>query len=128
VSAKIRALRAFAVAGAALGVILVSCAGASAYPSRLQVVAKEFYYVLSRRSLEAGPAVIQLVDFGQDPHDLRVERVGGTHVYGTPIIQPGSIYNLDVTLTPGKYELWCSVANHRALGMEAMLVVTPRPG
>lgn len=95
-------------------------------PARLQVVAMEFYYILSRHSLVAGPAIVQLVDFGQDPHDLRMQRVGGGRVYGTPIIQPGAIYNLHVVLVPGTYLLWCSVANHRALGMEAKLVVVSK--
>jgi plastocyanin len=108
---------------------LVPLAGATTLePTRVQVVAMEFYYNLSRRTVTAGPAIVQLVDFGQDPHDLRMERVGGTRVYGTPIIQPGTLYNLKLDLLPGTYELWCSVANHRALGMEARLVVRPAPG
>jgi plastocyanin len=108
---------------------LVPLAGATTLePTRVQVVAMEFYYNLSRRTVTAGPAIVQLVDFGQDPHDLRMERVGGTRIYGTPIIQPGTLYNLKLDLLPGTYELWCSVANHRALGMEARLVVRPAPG
>jgi hypothetical protein len=64
---------------------LVPLAGATTLePTRVQVVAMEFYYNLSRRTVTAGPAIVQLVDFGQDPHDLRMERVGGTRVYGTP--------------------------------------------
>jgi plastocyanin len=116
--------------GAALlsAAVLAPLAGAAApAPTRVQVVAMEFYYNLSRHSVSAGPAIVQLVDFGQDPHDLRMERIGGTRVYGTPIIQPGTLYNLKLDLLPGTYELWCSVANHRALGMEAKLVVTPAP-
>lgn len=100
-------------------------AAARVFPTRVQVVAMEFYYVLSRHTVRAGPAIVQLVDFGQDPHDLRMERVGGDRVYGTPIIQPGQIYDLKIDLLPGTYTLWCSVANHRALGMEATLAVTP---
>jgi hypothetical protein len=97
------------------------------YPTRIQVVAYEFYYVLSRHTVGAGPAIVQLVDFGQDPHDLRIQRIGGARIYGTPIIQPGSIYNLSIDLLPGTYELWCSIADHRALGMEAEFTVTPAP-
>jgi hypothetical protein len=116
------ALAALALLGA-----LTPEAGANAAPTRVQVVAKEFYYLLSRQAVEAGPAIIQLVDFGQDPHDLRVQRRGGGPVYGTPIIQPGSVYNLRIDLRPGTYELWCSVADHRKLGMEATLIVRPDP-
>jgi plastocyanin len=105
---------------------LVPAAGASrSDPTRVQVVAMEFYYILSRHTVAAGPAIVQLVDFGQDPHDLRMQRIGGGRIYGTPIIQPGTIYDLSLTLLPGTYELWCSIANHRALGMAAKLVVKP---
>ena len=30
------------------------------------------------------------------------------------------------TLVPGRYRLWCSVANHRQLGMQAVLTVVRR--
>jgi hypothetical protein len=95
-------------------------------PTRVQVVAMEYYFILSRHAVAAGPAIVQLVDFGQDPHDLRLQRVGGGRVYGAPVVQPGGIYDLDVDLHPGTYELWCSIANHRALGMQAKLLVTAR--
>jgi len=92
-------------------------------PTRIQVVAKEFFYSLSRHTVGAGPAIVELVNFGQDPHDMRLQRLGGTRVYGTPIVQPGAYYDLSVKLVPGTYELWCSIANHRALGMDVRLVV-----
>lgn len=100
-------------------------AGAVA-PSRVQVVAMEYYFILSRHTVAAGPAIVQLVDFGQDPHDLRLQRVGGGRIYGTPVVQPGGLFNLSVDLRPGTYELWCSIADHRKLGMQAQLVVAAR--
>lgn len=123
-------MRAAAAALAALALLLSAAAPAPAktFPTRVQVTAKEFYYTLSGltgRSVKAGPAIIEFVNYGEDPHDMRVERVGGTRVYGTPVLQPGSYYDLSVKLLPGKYELWCSIANHRQLGMEATLIVTP---
>jgi hypothetical protein len=107
--------------------VLVVPAGAALPPlGRVQVTAKEFYFTLSRQSLQAGPAIIELVNFGEDPHDLRLQRVGGAHIAGTPEVQPGDYYDLSVTLLPGKYNLWCSIANHRALGMHAILTVRKR--
>ena len=91
--------------------------------TRVQVTAKEFYFTLSRQTVQAGPAIIELVNFGEDPHDLRLQRVGGAHIAGTPEVQPGDYYDLSVELLPGKYKLWCSIANHRALGMQATLTV-----
>ncbi len=112
---------------AVLAALLLPNAGGAVRiaPTRIQVVAMEFYYNLSRHAVAPGPAIVQFVDFGQDPHDLRMERLGGGRVYGTPIIQPGALYDLHLDLVPGTYMLWCSIANHRALGMQAELVVRP---
>ena len=51
-------------------------------PARLQVVAHEYSFALSRLHVRAGAAVIELANFGQDPHDLRVQRIGARHVAG----------------------------------------------
>jgi plastocyanin len=116
-------VRAAAAAAAALAILLPAQASAKTFPTRIQVTAKEFYYTLSSRAVKPGPAVIQFVNYGEDPHDMRVQRVGGTKVYGTPIMQSGGIYNLSIKLVPGRYQLWCSIANHRELGMQAVLIV-----
>jgi plastocyanin len=93
------------------------------FPFRLQVTAKEYYYTLSSRTAPPGPAVVQFVNYGQDPHDMRLQRAGGGRLFKTPVMQPGQYFNLSVKLVPGHYQLWCSIANHRQLGMEAVLVV-----
>ena len=95
-------------------------------PARVQVTAQEFRFTLSRQSIEAGPAIVELVNGGQDAHDLRMRRVGGTRVYAWPKVQPGNVVDETFTLLPGRYVLWCSVANHRTLGMTATLVVRKR--
>jgi plastocyanin len=117
-------MRRFIVGLAAVAVLVPGSASAkSVAPSRVQVVAKEFLFALSRHSVPPGPAIIEIVDFGQDPHDMRIQRIGDKHVYGSPIIQPGGHYDLSLKLVPGRYQVWCSVANHRALGMQAVIVV-----
>jgi uncharacterized cupredoxin-like copper-binding protein len=63
------------------------------------------------------------VNYGEDPHDMRLQRAGGGRVYKTPVMQPGQYFNLSVTLVSGHYQLWCSIANHRQLGMQAELLV-----
>ncbi|HLY93587.1 MAG TPA: hypothetical protein VKP14_01960 [Gaiellaceae bacterium] len=92
-------------------------------PARVQVVAREFSFTLSRVTVKAGPAIIELANFGEDAHDLRMQRVGGTRVYAWPLAQSGDVEDKSVKLLRGRYRLWCSVANHRALGMTALLVV-----
>ena len=39
---------------------------------------------------------------------------------------PGRLAELTLTLAPGRYSLWCSIANHRHLAMRATLLVTAR--
>ena len=96
----------------------------SAAPSRVQVVAREYSFGLSRLHVKAGPAVIELANFGQDPHDLRVQRIGARHIAGLGDVASGARGELTVKLAPGRYSFWCSIANHRRLGMHGTLVVT----
>ena len=92
-------------------------------PARMQVSAKEFSFTFSRLHLPAGAATIELVNFGSDPHDLRVQRLGSRHIAGTPTVAPGEHADLTLHLRPGRYSFWCSIANHRALGMRGTIVV-----
>jgi plastocyanin len=110
----------FAVGAALSAAVLHS----STSPSRVQVVAREYSFGLSRLHVRAGTAVIELANFGQDPHDLRVQRAGARHIAGLGVVAPGARGELTVKLAPGRYSFWCSIANHRQLGMRATLVVT----
>ena len=107
-----------------VGLTLALAAPATAVaPARLLIGAKEFQLTLSRAAIKAGPAAIQLANYGEDPHDLRLRRVGGTRVYAIGTVTPGDVGELDARLLPGTYRLWCSLANHAALGMRTKLVV-----
>ena len=120
-------MRLVAAAAAAAALAFAPAAGSLApAPARVQVSAKEFFYSLSRHKVVAGPAIVELVNFGEDPHDLRLERIGGGRVWKTPLVYPGAYYDLEAKLVPGRYRLWCSVANHRRLGMTAVLTVVTR--
>jgi hypothetical protein len=92
-------------------------------PARVQVVAQEFRYSLSRRTIKSGWAIIELRNMGEDAHDLRLQRVGGKRVYLWPLAQSGQTVDREVKLLPGTYRLSCVVANHAALGMVATLRV-----
>jgi hypothetical protein len=103
-------------------------AQAAAPLSRVQVVAVEFHYRLSRVRVPAGPVRIELANFGQDEHDLRLRRIGGSRVYHLPSALPGERRTLDVRLAPGLYRLKCTLADHASRGMRAELRVgRPRP-
>ena len=92
-------------------------------PARVQVVAQEFRFALSRQTIKAGRAIVELRNLGEDAHDLLLRRVGGTRVYALPLTQSGQTADREFTLRAGTYRLYCGVANHRALGMQATLVV-----
>jgi hypothetical protein len=97
-------------------------------PARLQVVAHEYTLTLSRQTLPAGAVDIELVNFGMDPHDLRLQRVGGARIYGTRVVDPGGKAELLIPhLLAGRYRLWCAVDDHRMRGMTATMRVVRRP-
>jgi plastocyanin len=112
-----------AVVAGLLGLSLLHANATPPAPARVQVVAREYSFSLSRLRVHAGPAVIELANFGEDAHDLRVQRVGAAHVAGLGVVTPGRRGELTVKLAPGRYSFWCSVANHRRLGMQTTLVV-----
>ena len=59
----------------------------AAAPSRLLVEATEFRFTLSRTTVKAGPAIVQLAVRGEDPHDLRLVPARGR---GRAAAQPAS--------------------------------------
>jgi hypothetical protein len=92
-------------------------------PARVQVSAAEFSFAVSRTAVRKGSVILQLVNYGEDDHDLALRRAGGGHTYRTRIVHPGDVGDLEVKLTAGRYTLWCTLADHRRHGMEATLVV-----
>jgi hypothetical protein len=92
-------------------------------PARLGVGASEYHLVLSRASVKAGVVEIELQNDGQDSHDLRVRRVGGAHTFSIPLTDPGKHRSISIRVRRGRYRLWCSVADHASLGMQAFLRV-----
>jgi hypothetical protein len=92
-------------------------------PARVQVVATEFRYALSRPSVKAGEVIVELVNQGQDTHDLDLRRVGSTRIYRFPAVKPGQVVDREWRLRPGRYLLWCAIADHRERGMHGVLRV-----
>ncbi|HKB20931.1 MAG TPA: cupredoxin domain-containing protein [Gaiellaceae bacterium] len=116
-----------------LGLLLALVASAGALPAqaaaplaRVQVVAVEFHYRLSRVRVPAGPVRIELANFGQDEHNLTLRRVGTTKTYAVPSALPGQRQTVTLRLKPGLYVLKCTMADHAMLGMKARLRVRPR--
>jgi plastocyanin len=93
--------------------------------TRIGVRGDEFDLILSRARVEAGPAVVQFQNAGEDPHDLKLRRMGSTTELGTGELGPGEVANLPQfwLKRASSYRLWCSLENHVSYGMEATLTV-----
>ena len=121
-----------------LAVVLISAAGGlgglavgrpaaaspadAGVPSRVLVTAREYSLALSRPKVEAGTAIVQLYDYGEDPHDLKLRREGSNRVFSLGEVAPGETGRLDLKLRRGsRYQLWCSLEGHAARGMTATL-------
>lgn len=101
--------------------------GAARSPARLQVTADEFTLTLSRPSIPSGAAIVELVNVGEDEHDLALRRVGnGAVTRRIRAVEPGGVDDLFARLRGGRFRLWCTLADHRARGMSATLVVRGR--
>jgi hypothetical protein len=117
-----------ALAAVAVAALAGAMPATAAAPGRLQVTALEFEYRLSRPQLRSGRwSIIELANLGEDEHDLRMKRIGGTRIYGIKTVLPGQRRYLAAKLRVGRYNLWCSIADHEARGMRAQLRVLPPP-
>ena len=88
-------------------------AEAATFPTRVQAVADEFRFSVT----------IELANFGEDAHNFKLRRVGGTHVYTIGKTLPGARTTKTLRLRHGRFTYWCSVADHEARGMKGTLRV-----
>ena len=87
-------------------------------PARVLVEATEFRFTLSRTTVKAGPAIVQLAIRGEDPHDLKLARAGSV-----PETLPGDVAEWRGKLKRGRYALYCSLPGHKRAGMRTTLTV-----
>jgi uncharacterized cupredoxin-like copper-binding protein len=91
------------------------------------VEATEFRFTLSRTTVKAGPAIVQLGIRGEDPHDLRLVAAGqarsSAEPAAVPETLPGAVAEWRGKLTEGRWTLYCSLPGHKAAGMRATLTV-----
>jgi plastocyanin len=83
---------------------------------------------LSRATVTAGAVVVQLINQGEDDHNLRVvpvDHAGAT--VDVPLTGPGQNTTRTLTLTAGTYRVFCTLTtpvDHETAGMNATLQVT----
>jgi uncharacterized cupredoxin-like copper-binding protein len=120
------ALAALMMAGSAAGIVTArgdASPTASNAAIRIKVVATEFKFAFSRRSVPAGSTVIfSVVNKGKISHDLKV---GGKK---TPTLNPGQSATLTVKFAKkGRYAYLCTVLGHAKLGMKGSFAVGVTP-
>ncbi len=76
-------------------------------------------YDTTELTAQAGEVTIELTNESSMPHDVVLEGVEGA---ATEVISQDTA-SFTVTLEPGTYTFFCSVAGHRAAGMEGTLTV-----
>ena len=131
--------RALATVAALVAAALLAASSAGAKPSdepvpdRVGVRGSEFDLLLSKTKVAPGRVIVQFVNSGEDPHDLRLQRLDpatGSQTgaeLGSGVVAPSTYDNLDLRLKKAsRYVLWCSLSDHRELGMEATLKVGKR--
>ncbi len=120
---------ALALAGAALALAAPAAFAAKPAPApeRVQVQGSEYDLILSKAKLAPGRAIVQFVNAGEDAHDLQLQRLDSSGVQVGPVagageVEPGEYSNIDTRLKKrSRYVLWCSLKEHRQLGMEATI-------
>jgi plastocyanin len=124
------------VAGVALARV-ASAASASARASaatrppaaHLLVYAQEWSLWPSTTTLRAGTIDVELWNRGQDAHDLRIRRLNGAGQLTGPVAgavrttPSGKISHAVWHLSSGRYEIYCSLPGHMAMGMHARITI-----
>ncbi len=102
-------------------------AGASTKTSTVKAVETDFKIALSAKSFKPGNYVFVAENKGQTTHALEITGPG-LHDKTTKLLSPGQSAKLKVTLKKGKYDVFCPVPGHKALGMNVNLVVSTSGG
>jgi uncharacterized cupredoxin-like copper-binding protein len=68
--------------------------------------------------------MLELVNAGQDEHNLHIRPAGGgADVGAVGIVLPGHHSDVEFQLEPGTYTLYCAIPAHEELGMKATFTV-----
>jgi hypothetical protein len=87
-------------------------------PARILVNADEYVFNGSRRAGPSGRWRFQLRNIGEDDHDLAVRNAAGTVISSSPVVNPGTVFDVKIRLKPGKYVLFCTISDHEVRGMK----------
>ena len=107
-----------------------AAAGIDPRSAGLQVALGEWAIGVEARAIRPGPVTLVVSNRGKLVHGLEIERVRADGEDSdsdvdeeTEDLRPGQTARLTLNLTPGVYEIECSVGNHDDRGMRLTLVV-----
>jgi uncharacterized cupredoxin-like copper-binding protein len=101
-------------------------AGASTKSTTVKAIETEFKIALSKKTFSPGKYTFVTENKGKDTHALAITGPGLKNA-ATPDIAPGKSLDLKVTLKSGKYDVFCPVPGHKALGMNLNITVSGKP-
>jgi len=108
-------------------VSLLAVVAALLAPTPVGVAEREWRVALYRSRVPVGVVRLNARNFGEDGHDLSVRTRAGKVLGTLPELRPGDTGTLRVRLrNPGRYVVFCSLADHEARGMRAVLRVRRR--
>ena len=87
-------------------------------------------YAPSRKTVKSGELTVQLINVGEDEHNMDMQKVGPGNSPESPIIvavsaaSKGASTPTTVDVEPGTYRMWCTLQGHAAKGMETTITVT----
>jgi hypothetical protein len=89
---------------------------------------KHFSFEPTRTLVRSGKLTMQLINEGEDPHSMAIQRIGPgevpegkvTEIPATASKQQGTE---SVEVQPGRYRMWCTLYHHAEEGMEFDLTV-----
>jgi uncharacterized cupredoxin-like copper-binding protein len=98
-------------------------AGASSKTTKVKAVETDFKIALSKKSFSPGNYTFVAENKSKITHALEITGPGLKNA-ATPDIAPGKSLDLKVTLKSGKYDIFCPIPGHKALGMNVNVTVS----
>jgi plastocyanin len=96
--------------------------GEAAAGQKVTVTETEYKIQMPKTTLAAGPYDFEVENKGNITHNLTIEGPDGTE--HTQDISAGQRSTLTVELKPGNYDFYCSIAGHKARGMDQKVTVS----
>jgi plastocyanin len=86
-------------------------------------------YAPSRKTVKSGELTVQLINVGEDEHNMDIEKVGPGGTREGPILKSisapskGASAPTTADVEAGTYRMWCTLPGHAAKGMETTIDV-----